>query len=119
MHFRGELGAGKTTLIQGILKGLEIHEPVLSPTFSIMETYTTKLGLDLLHIDLYRIEDHHELLLIGLDEYSRSDYAWFIEWPQRGRGIVPDPDLCVTISHAGGSRNISVQGICDLAECLQ
>ena len=69
-----------------------------------METYTTDLGLELLHIDLYRIEDPDELLLIGLDELDKRDYAWFIEWPQRGGSIVPRADMRINISYAGNAR---------------
>ena len=114
MYFQGQLGAGKTTLIQGILRGLEIKEPVLSPTFSIMETYCSSDGLKLLHIDLYRIEDHRELYLIGLDEFSPEDYAWLIEWPQRGEGVIPNPNFQATISYADDSRIVSVNSRCKI-----
>ena len=79
MFFEGELGTGKTTLIQGIFRSLKVFEPVLSPTFSLLETYTTPTGLQMLHIDLYRIEDSYELYLIGLEEYQREKYAWFVD----------------------------------------
>ena len=109
MHFEGDLGAGKTTLIQEIFNGLNVTGPVLSPTFSIMETYTTDLGLELLHMDLYRIEDPDELLLIGLDELEKRDYAWFIEWPQRGGDIVPSADMRINISYAGNARKVAME----------
>ncbi len=114
MHFQGQLGAGKTTLIQGILQGLDVAQPVLSPTFSIMETYRCPQGINLLHIDLYRIEDRRELFLIGLDEFEKDDYAWMIEWPQRGEGVIPKPDFRTTINYAGQSRIITVNSRCEI-----
>lgn len=109
MYFEGMLGAGKTTLIQGIFRSLKVSEPVLSPTFSLLETYTTPTGLQLLHLDLYRIEDPYELYLIGLEEYQRKDYAWFVEWPERGTEILPSPAIRVNIQLHGSAREVFVQ----------
>ena len=106
MYFEGDLGAGKTTLIQAIMRNLGVEEPIPSPTFSIMETYRTPGGLELLHIDLYRIEMPQELVLIGLDEFRKDDYAWFIEWPQNGAEIIPAADVRVCLQHAGTSRKV-------------
>ncbi len=113
MYFCGELGAGKTTLIQGIAQGLGIDEPALSPTFSIMETYRTPSGIEVMHLDLYRIENPGELLLIGLDEYRRDSYVWLIEWPQQGAGVVPDADFRITVQHAGEQRQITLESVAD------
>lgn len=108
MYFEGDLGAGKTTLIQSIMRNLGVEEPIPSPTFSIMETYQTPSGLELLHIDLYRIEMPQELALIGLDEFRKNDYAWFIEWPQNGVDIIPTADVRVRLRHAGDSRIVAI-----------
>ncbi len=110
-YFEGELGAGKTTLIQGILEGLEIPGPNPSPTFSIMEPYLTKDGQELLHLDLYRIESPEELLYIGIDEFRDSGSTWLIEWPSRGKDIIPEADIQVEIMHAGNARIVSVYSI--------
>ena len=109
MFFEGELGTGKTTLIQGIFRSLDVFDPVLSPTFSLLETYTAPNGLQLLHIDLYRIEDSYELYLIGLEEYQREKYAWFVEWPERGTDILPSPNIRINIQHQGNARDVLVQ----------
>lgn len=109
MFFEGELGTGKTTLIQGIFRSLKVIEPVLSPTFSLLETYAAPSGLRLLHLDLYRIEDSYELYLIGLEEYQREKYAWFVEWPERGADILPSPNIRINIRHEGGAREVFVQ----------
>lgn len=109
IYFEGELGTGKTTLIQGIFRELNVDGNVLSPTFSILKPYISSTGLELLHVDLYRIEDPAELLLIGIEDFIDSGCAWFVEWPQRGLGIIPPPDIRVELSHADSAREISVE----------
>ena len=104
IYFEGELGSGKTTLIRSIFRELGIEGAIPSPTFSIMETYTTPEGLELLHLDLYRIENPKELALIGLDEFREEDWAWFIEWPGNGADVIPAADLRIRLRHAGNAR---------------
>jgi tRNA threonylcarbamoyladenosine biosynthesis protein TsaE len=76
----GTLGAGKTTLARGVLRGLGFEGEVASPTFPIVQTYDT--APPLWHVDLYRIERDDELEELGLDE-ARLDAAMLIEWPER------------------------------------
>ena len=111
VYFEGDLGAGKTTLIQGVIAGLGVSGPVLSPTFSIVESYAAASGLEVLHIDLYRIDSTEELRLIGLDEYPKQDYAWLIEWPGNGADVVPVADVRVRMQHADKARKISLEFI--------
>ncbi len=106
IYFYGELGTGKTTLIQQLFQELQVGDSVLSPTFSVLKPYTAASGLELLHVDLYRIENPAELLLIGIDDFMDSGCAWFVEWPQRGMNVIPPADVCVELSHAGSTRNI-------------
>ncbi len=108
MYFEGELGSGKTTLVRSIFHNLGIKGAIPSPTFSIMETYRTPQGLELLHLDLYRIECPQELALIGLDEFRKKDWAWFIEWPENGADIIPDADLRIGLRHAGNARMVEL-----------
>jgi tRNA threonylcarbamoyladenosine biosynthesis protein TsaE len=85
----GDLGAGKTTLVRGILRGLRYEGEVASPTFPIIQPYE-ELAVPLWHVDLYRIEDPAELEELGLDE-ARQDAALLIEWPERlGVGLWAD-----------------------------
>lgn len=77
----GDLGAGKTTLAQAIAKGLEVTETITSPTFSILNTYTSG-RLDLHHFDLYRLETVEELEQIGFYEYVRSGVS-LVEWADK------------------------------------
>lgn len=78
----GELGAGKTVLARGILRGLGVAEHVPSPTFTLVQAYETR-GLTLHHFDLYRIEDPSEMAELGLDD-ALNDGAALVEWPERG-----------------------------------
>ena len=77
----GDLGAGKTTLVRGILRGLGFEGEVTSPTFPIVQPYD-ELGFPVWHVDLYRIEDPGELEELALDE-GRDEAALLIEWPER------------------------------------
>ena len=83
----GTLGAGKTTLARGVLRGLGFVGDVASPTFPIVQVYETQPPL--WHVDLYRIEQPEELAELGLDE-ARLDAAMLIEWPERLPRLWPD-----------------------------
>ncbi len=83
----GTLGAGKTTLARGVLRGLGFEGDVASPTFPIVLAYDT--ALPLWHVDLYRIEHEAELEELGLDE-ARADAALLIEWPERLPHLWPE-----------------------------
>ncbi len=87
----GELGAGKTTLARGALRGLGFGGDVASPTFPIVQVYAPPdTGIMLWHVDLYRIEDPSELEELALDE-AREDAALLVEWPERlGARLWPD-----------------------------
>ena len=106
VYFEGSLGAGKTTLIQKICQELKVDDTVLSPTFSILKPYISASGMELLHVDLYRIENPAELLLIGIEDFQDSDCVWLIEWPNRGSNVIPPPDIRIQLSGAGSSRKI-------------
>ena len=98
----GDLGAGKTTLAQGIAHGLGIEQTVTSPTFTIVSEYPVEpghAGIDrLFHLDLYRLIDPHELESFGFDEYVRPDRAVsLIEWPERAAGFFPPEGIVIEI----------------------
>jgi len=84
----GVLGAGKTQLVKGLARGLGYKGDVTSPTFTIVHEYVGG-RLPLYHIDLYRIENFHSALFLGLDEYLPSDGVTVIEWPERIESILP------------------------------
>lgn len=88
--FRGELGAGKTTLIKEICKQLHVSDPTNSPSFAIVNEYNTATGLKLFHFDFYRIKKIEEVFDIGYEEYFYSGNYCFIEWPELVEEILPD-----------------------------
>ena len=84
----GDLGAGKTTLTQGIVEGLGYEQEVTSPTFSLVQEY---LGgrLEIFHFDFYRVEEEHELLDLGWDDYLDRQGVVIVEWPNLHSDLLP------------------------------
>lgn len=91
----GDLGAGKTAFVQGMAKGLNITEPITSPTFTIVNEYSGSLPL--YHFDVYRIADSDEMYEIGYEEYVYGDGISVIEWAELIEDILPDKCYRVTI----------------------
>jgi len=96
---RGELGAGKTTFVQGIAEGLGVKERyITSPSFALVNEYEGRLRL--YHVDLYRLEGPDDLADIGFDELPGEGVA-AVEWPERAGGSLPDERLDIEISVTG------------------
>jgi tRNA threonylcarbamoyladenosine biosynthesis protein TsaE len=103
--FKGDLGAGKTTLIQKMVKNLGCDEKVSSPTFSIINVYSGPIY----HFDLYRINDVEELEEIGFFEYLDSGHYCFIEWPELIEDYLDFPYLEINISiNENNTRNVLI-----------
>jgi tRNA threonylcarbamoyladenosine biosynthesis protein TsaE len=100
---RGELGAGKTTLVRGAAHALGVSGPVTSPTFSIGHRYDGA-DVSVCHLDLYRLAglEHEEPALLG--DYLGPGRIAFVEWPEERHPDLAGASLCVTLSHAGGDR---------------
>ena len=98
----GELGAGKTTLVRGALRALGWTARVKSPTYTLVEYYPLS-SLYFYHFDFYRFADPSEWETAGLAEFFRSDAACVVEWPERVRGLLPQPDLTLTLAHPAAS----------------
>jgi len=86
--FYGDMGAGKTTLIKSLCECLGVHEPVTSPTFSIVNEYDGE-GTRVFHFDFYRLKNQSEALDMGYEEYFYSGNYCFIEWPEKIAGLLP------------------------------
>lgn len=102
VHLTGDLGAGKTTLASGFLHALGVSGVVHSPSYNLMDSYDTDSGT-IVHLDLYRMRDPSELEPIGLRDEARPGVLWLIEWPQRGEGWLPKPDLVLTLAVGAGA----------------
>jgi len=87
--FEGDMGAGKTTLIKALCRALGVLNPVQSPTYSIVNEYTTHEGHPVYHFDCYRLRNEAEALDIGIEEYFDSGNYCFIEWPERVVSLWP------------------------------
>jgi len=107
----GELGAGKTTLVGGLLEALGHEGPARSPTYSLVEPYRLA-GRDVCHCDLYRLRDPDELEDLGLRDLMRSGSVLLVEWPDRAGGRLRPADLSLRLAYAdsdGGEPGRSVE----------
>lgn len=107
IYLEGDLGVGKTTLARALLRQLGVVGPVRSPTYTLIERYSTPRG-EVAHIDLYRIADPEELLYLGLDDLAASVRLWLVEWPERGRGALPSADLRVQLAVREPGRSVEL-----------
>ena len=92
IYLHGTLGAGKTTFVRGLLRGLGFQDKVKSPTYTIVEPYETE-KFDVYHFDLYRLIKPDELRQIGLEDYFTKHSVCLIEWPEKGAPLLPAADL--------------------------
>lgn len=102
----GDLGAGKTTLVQKIGKFLGVEDYITSPTFSLVNIYDGKCQIN--HLDLYRLEDPDELLQIDFESYFYPEGISFIEWPDKGGDYIPDDRVDIKIRLEGENRVITI-----------
>jgi tRNA threonylcarbamoyladenosine biosynthesis protein TsaE len=98
----GELGAGKTTLVGGLLNALGFKGHARSPTYTLIEPYDLD-GRAIYHLDLYRLTDPQEVEALGIRDLLEPKAVFLIEWPERGGGLLPDFDLQVRIHYRAES----------------
>src|ERR1700712_4617622 len=115
LYLAGDLGAGKTTFARGFLHACGVTGPVKSPTYTLVEVYETPT-VSVVHLDLYRLLDPEELEPLGLREFARPGYIWLLEWPERGTGRLPFPDLSVTLRGGTDGHEINLSGASALGE---
>jgi tRNA threonylcarbamoyladenosine biosynthesis protein TsaE len=104
----GELGAGKTTLVRGMLRGLGWNGAVKSPSYVFLEHYQIS-SLYFYHFDFYRFEDPSEWETAGFSDYFRPDAVCAIEWPERIAARLPAVDLSLRLDSAEPGRELRVR----------
>lgn len=107
----GELGAGKTTLAQAICRGFGVHETVTSPTYAIVQQYTSERS-PVYHIDLYRLDDAAQLTNIGWDDIIAEHALVIVEWPERAGDRLPPDPLHLELDYVSGdaSKRLLIAG---------
>jgi tRNA threonylcarbamoyladenosine biosynthesis protein TsaE len=103
----GELGSGKTTLVRGLLRARGVSGPVKSPTYALVEHYDVS-SLYFYHFDFYRFMNPNEWDFAGMSDYFRSDAVCIVEWPERVGGLLPEPDVALSLSYAVQDRGRDV-----------
>ncbi len=121
IYLIGELGAGKTTLARGLLRGLGFEGKVKSPTFTLVEVYEVS-RLYLYHFDFYRFTDPRELGEAGFREYFNPQSVCLVEWPEKSNQAagLPAADIRVVLHVVGSGRNVSIFADSEAGEsCLK
>ncbi|MBT8506769.1 tRNA (adenosine(37)-N6)-threonylcarbamoyltransferase complex ATPase subunit type 1 TsaE [Coxiella-like endosymbiont of Rhipicephalus sanguineus] len=103
IYLSGELGAGKTTLVRGFLRGLGYKGFVKSPSYSLVEIYRLST-LEVVHVDLYRLEEPEDYLNLGLSDYLKNNPILLIEWAEKSGKFLPSPTLWIKIDIQGKKR---------------
>ena len=108
VHLHGDLGAGKTTLVRGLLRRLGVTGVVRSPTYTLVEPYQAG-AITGVHVDLYRLRDPNDMEDLGLRDYLGPGTVLMIEWPEQGGAQTPPADLNIDIDYAGEARRASLR----------
>lgn len=110
VYLRGDLGAGKTTLVRGLLRAFGYEGRVKSPTYTLLESYELSRFI-LQHYDLYRMMDPREWLDAGFRDDCNAGTLCLVEWPEKAQGLLPRPDLEIRLEVAGEGRTVRIEGL--------
>jgi tRNA threonylcarbamoyladenosine biosynthesis protein TsaE len=108
LYLEGDLGAGKTTLVRGVLRGQGYSGRVKSPTYTLVEIYSLP-AFELYHFDLYRMHDPREWLDAGFRDVNDGQAVSLIEWPEKAAGWLPPPDVVIRLRINGESREVECE----------
>jgi tRNA threonylcarbamoyladenosine biosynthesis protein TsaE len=108
VYLEGDLGAGKTTLVRGMLRGLGYPGRVKSPTYTLIEVHTLS-ELHWFHLDFYRLHRAEEYLDAGLDEYFVGHGVCLVEWPDKAAPYLPSADLRIALAVVGSGRAVRIE----------
>lgn len=117
LHLKGDLGAGKTTFVRGLLNALGHVGKVKSPTYTLVEHYIIN-ERDIYHFDLYRLADPEELLYLGIEDYFSTNALSLIEWPEQGKGVLPQADLLILLNYRTSGRQVTFTAYSEVASII-
>jgi len=119
IYLHGDLGAGKTTLVRGVLGALGYSGRVKSPTYTLVEPYHAA-GLDLRHFDLYRLHDEQEWESAGFRDEFDGHNIFFIEWPEKARNFIPQADVEIDLEILPRGRKAGIHANTEMGkQCLE
>ena len=119
IYLHGDMGAGKTTLVRGVLNALGYSGRVKSPSYTLVEPYHIA-GLDLRHFDLYRLHDEQEWVSAGFRDEFDGRNIFFIEWPERAQRLLPQADMKIDFEITAQGRKVNIYANTEMGkQCLE